>query len=70
METFAELDELRREAMMTTTAAFAALKQPDGRGGAGAGAAMRAEKLENMVAEMQNLELIDELKTRKNGAMT
>ena len=67
METFAELDELRREAMMMTTAAFTALKQPGGRGGAGAGAAMRAEKPEKMVAEMQTLELIDELKTRKNG---
>ena len=28
---------------------------------------MRAEKPEKMVAEMQTLELIDELKTRKNG---
>ena len=62
METFAELDELRRETMMTTTAGYAALKQPGGRGGAGAGAAMRAEKPEKMVAEMQTLELIDELK--------
>ena len=67
METFAELDELRRETMMATTAAYNALKQPGGRGGAGAGVAMRAEKPEKMVAEMQTLELIDELKTRKNG---
>ena len=28
---------------------------------------MRAEKPEKLVAEMQTLELIDELKTRKNG---
>ena len=62
METFAELDKLRRETMMTTTAGYAALKQPGGRGGAGAGAAMRAEKPEKMVAEMQTLELVDELK--------
>ena len=67
MENFVELDELRREAMMTMTAAFNALKQPGGRGGAGGGAAMRAEKPEKMVAEMQTLELIDELKPRKNG---
>ena len=52
---------------MTTTAAYAALKQPGGRGSVGAGSAMRAEKPEKMVAEMQTLELIDELKTRKNG---
>ena len=64
IENFVEMDELRREAMMTTTA-FAALKQPGGRGGGGA--AMRVEKPENMVPEMQALELIDELKTRKNG---
>ena len=62
METFAELGELRRETMMTTTAAYAALKQSGGRGSAGAGSAMRAEKPERMVAEMQTLELIDELK--------
>ena len=48
--------------MMTTTVAYNALKQPGGRGNAGAGAAMRAEKPEKMVAEMQTLELIDELK--------
>ena len=51
--------------MVTPTAAFAALKQPGGRGGGGA--AMRAEKPEKMVPEMHALELIDELKTRKNG---
>ena len=51
---------------MTATAAFAALKQPGGRGGGGGGAAMRAEKPENMVPEMHTLKLIDELKTRKN----
>ena len=67
MESFAELDELRRETMMTTTTAFAAVKNPVGRGSAGAGSAMRAEKPEKMVPEMQTLELIDELKTRKNG---
>jgi len=67
METFSELDELRRETMMTTTTAFAALKQSSSRGSAGAGSAMRAEKPEKMVADMQTLELIDELKTRKNG---
>ena len=67
MESFAELDELRRETMMTTTTAFAAVKKNGGRGSAGAGSAMRAEKPEKMVPEMQTLELIDELKTRKNG---
>ena len=50
------MDDLRREAMMTTTAAFAALKRPGGGGGGGGGAAMRAEKPEKMVAEMQTLE--------------
>ena len=53
MENFVEMDELRREAMMTMTAAFAALKQPGGRGGGGA--AMRAEKPEKMVLEMQTV---------------
>ena len=67
MENFVEMDELRQEAMMMTTATFAALKQPGGRGGGGGGAAIRAEKPEKMVAEMQTLALIDELKTRKNG---
>ena len=67
MENFVEMDELRREAMVTATAAFAALKQPGSRGGGGGGAAMRAEKPEKMVPEMQTLQLIDELKTRKNG---
>ena len=67
MENFVEMDELRQEAMMTTTAASAALKQPGGRGGGGGGAAMRAEKPEKIVPEMQTLELIDELQTRKNG---
>ena len=61
------MDELRQETMLPTTAAFAALKQPGGRGGGSGGAAMRAKKPEKMVAEMQPLELIDELKTRKNG---
>ena len=32
MESFGELDELRREAMMTTATAFAAVKNPGGRG--------------------------------------
>ena len=40
METFCELDELRRETMMTTTTAFAALKQSSSRGSAGAGSAI------------------------------
>ena len=62
MEYFVEMDELRQETMLTTTAAFAALKQPGGRGGGGGGSAMRAEKPAKMVAEMQTLELIDELK--------
>ena len=66
MENFVEMDELRQEIMMTATASFTALKQQGGRGGGG-GAAMRAEKPEKMVAEMQTLELIDELQTRKNG---
>ena len=65
METLGELDELRREAMMMSTEAFNALKQPAGR--EGGGAAMRAEKPEKMGPDMQVLELIDELKTRKNG---
>ena len=65
MERLAELDELRRETMMMATEAFNALKQPAGRGGSGA--AMRAEKPEKMTGDMQVLELIDELKTRKNG---
>ena len=65
METLGELDELRREAMMMSTEAFNALKQPAGRGGGGA--AMRVEKPEKMGPDMQVLELIDELKTRKNG---
>ena len=46
--------------MVTPTAAFAALKQPGGRGGGGA--AMRAEKPEKMVPDMQTLKSIDELK--------
>ena len=62
MEYFVEMDELRQETMLPTTAAFAALKQPGGRGGGGGGSAMRAEKPEKMVAEMQTLELIDELR--------
>ena len=45
-ETLGELDELRREAMMMSTEAFNALKQPAGRGGGGA--AVRAEKPEKM----------------------
>ena len=65
MGTLGELDELRREAMMMPTEAFNALKQPAGRGGGGA--AMRVEKPEKMGPDMQVLELIDELKTRKNG---
>ena len=65
METLPELDELRREAMMMSTEAFNALKQPAGRGAGGS--AMRAEKPEKMTGDMQVLELIDELKTRKNG---
>ena len=64
MENFAEMDDLRRESMVKTTAAFAALKRPCG--GGGGGAATRVEKPKKMVAEMQTLELIDELKTRKN----
>ena len=70
MERFAEMDDLRRESVVMTTAAFAALKRPGGGGsGGGAAGAMRAEKPEKMVPEMQvkTLELIDELKTRKNG---
>ena len=67
MENFVEMGELRQETMMTTTASFTALKQQGGRGGGGGGAAMRAEKPEKMVPDMQTLELIDELKTRKNG---
>ena len=50
MENFVEMDELRREAMMTATAAFAALKRPGGGGGGGGGAAMRAEKPGKMVS--------------------
>ena len=65
MGTLGELDELRREAMVMSTEAFNALKQPAGRGGGGA--AMHAEKPEKMGPDMQVLELIDELKTRKNG---
>ena len=62
------MDDLRRESMIMTTAAFAALKRPGGSGGGGGVAgAMRAEKPEKLVAEMQALGLIDELKTRKNG---
>ena len=54
--------------MIMTTAAFAALKRPGGGGGGGGAAgAMRAEKPEKMVPEIQTLELIDKLKTRKNG---
>ena len=68
MESFAEMDELRRESTIMTTAAFAALKRPGGGGGGGGAAgAMRAEKPEKMVPAMQALELIDEHKTRKNG---
>ena len=68
MEIFAEMDDLRRESMMMTTATFAALKRPGGGGGGGGVAgALRAEIPEKMVREMQTLELIDELKTRKNG---
>ena len=67
MENFVEMDELRQETMTMTTASFTALKQQGGRGGGGGGAAMRAEKPEKMVPDMQTLELIDELKTRKNG---
>ena len=45
MESFAEMDDLRRESMIMTTAAFAALKRPGGGGGGGGVAgAMRAEK--------------------------
>ena len=50
---------------MMSTEAFNALKQPAGRGGGGA--AMRSETPEKMGSDMQVLELIDELKTRKNG---
>ena len=69
MENFVEMDELRQEAMMTATAAFAALKQPGGRGGGGGGAAMRAEKPEKMVPEMHALELFDELKLARMVAI-
>ena len=62
MENFVEMGELRQETMMTTTASFTALKQQGGRGGGGGGAAMRAEKPEKMVPDMQTLKLIDELK--------
>ena len=50
---------------MIATEEFNALKQPAGRGGGGA--AIRAEKPEKIGPDMQVLELVDELKTRKNG---
>ena len=67
LESFGELDDVRREHMLYSTSAFRALKSGAGAAGPAAGAGMRAEKPEKMTADMYTLELIEELKTRFAG---
>ena len=67
LENYRQLDEVRLQTMAKCTTAFNTLKRGAG-GAAGApAAAMRAEKPEKLGSDMNQMELVEELKTRRNG---